>query len=193
DPNREVDARYASYTAALKDGRVLSGMIAAETAGAVTLKRQEGQSDVVLRADLEELSTVGRSLMPEGLENDLKPPDIADLIAFIAGGTGRPKELNGNRPRTVVPDAGGAIHLTAATAEVYGPSLIYESEFGNLGYWHQARDRAAWSFRVDRPGTFTMSMEWACEDGSAGNRYAIHVDDAITRGVIVGTGSWASY
>ena len=84
DPNREVDARYASYAAALKDGRVLTGLIAAETASAITLKRQDGQSDTILRADLDELTTAGRSLMPEGLENDVKVAELADLLAFLA-------------------------------------------------------------------------------------------------------------
>ena len=64
DPNREVDARYASYTAALKDGRVVTGLIASETASAITLKRQEGQADVILRADLEELKTSGNRSCP---------------------------------------------------------------------------------------------------------------------------------
>ena len=98
DPNREVDARYAGYTAALKDGRVVTGLIASETANAITLKRQEGQTDVILRADLEELKTSGQSLMPEGLENDLKRSDLADLIAYLASGGERPKVLAGNHP-----------------------------------------------------------------------------------------------
>jgi putative membrane-bound dehydrogenase-like protein len=87
DPNREVDARYAAYAIALKDGRVTTGMIAAETASAITLKQQGGQTETVLRAAIDDLTTSGRSLMPEGLENDLSPADLADLIAFLRQGT----------------------------------------------------------------------------------------------------------
>src|SRR5262249_29876387 len=147
DPNREVDARYAVYTAALKDGRVLSGLVAAETAGSVTLKRQGGEVDQVPRAELEALATDGRSLMPEGLENDLTPGDLADLTASRARGGG-PKALDGNQPRPVAAGPDGAIRLTADAAEVYGPSLTFESQFGNLGYWHSADDRAVWTVRV---------------------------------------------
>ena len=159
DPNREVDARYAVYSAATKDGRVVAGLIVAETASALTLKRQDEQTDSILRADLDELSTAGRSLMPEGLENDLKPADVADVIAFVAR---PPKAVPGNRPQTVAPRPDGSIRLEAATAEVYGPSLTYEAEFGNLGYWQGDGDRASWTFRVERPSTFTVSMDWAC-------------------------------
>jgi len=193
DPNRAVDARYASYSAALKDGRVLTGLIAAETASAITLKRQEGQSDVILRTDLEALTTSGKSLMPEGLENDLKPADLADVFVFIGRTTAQPKTLAGNRPHTVAQTAEGPIHLTAASAFIYGPSLTFEPEFGNLGYWHSVNDHAAWSFRVDRPARFTISMDWACADDSPGNAYVIRVDKTTIRRVVGSTGSWSKY
>jgi putative membrane-bound dehydrogenase-like protein len=190
DPNREVDARYAVYVAALKDGRVVNGLIVAETASALMLKRPDGQVDSVLRADIDELTTSGRSLMPEGLENDLKPADLADVIAFVAR---PPKTLAGNRPRPVAPRPDGSIRLAAATAEIYGPSLVFEPEFGNLGYWHGDGDRAAWTFRVDRPATFTVSMDWACDNSVAGNEYLLRIDDQTKRGTVAGTGTWSDY
>ncbi len=193
DPNREVDARYASYSAALKDGRVLTGLIAGETASAIILKRQEGQFDQILRADLDEIATSGRSLMPEGLENDLKPADLSDLFAFIARAADRPKTLVGNHPRTIVQAVDGSIQLAASAAEVYGPSLTFETEFGNLGYWHGPADHAAWTFRVDRPGTFTLSLDYACDDAAAGNTYRIHLDGTDVRGIVGGTGTWSNY
>ena len=193
DPNREVDARYASYAAALNDGRVLTGLIAAETASAITLKRQEGQTDTILRTELEEMTASGRSLMPEGLENDLKPAEVADVFAFIAHWPARPKDLAGNRPQKVVQAPDGSIHLTASAAAVYGPSLIFESEFENLGYWHDARDHATWTFHVDRPATFTVSLDWACADNAAGNAFHLRIDDRTFRAVIGTTGSWATY
>jgi putative membrane-bound dehydrogenase-like protein len=191
DPNRDVDARYANYNAALKDGRVLTGLVASETASAITLKRQEGQSDIVLRADLEELSASGKSLMPEGLENDLKPADLADLMAYIASGADRPKALEGNEPRLVAQGADASVRLPASSAAVYGPSLTYEATSGSLGDWRSVDDRATWTFRLDRPATFTVSMEWACADESAGNPFVIRVGRATIRGEVGGTGAGA--
>ncbi len=42
DPNREVNPQYVNYVLLTDDGRSLTGMIAAETATSVTLKRAEG-------------------------------------------------------------------------------------------------------------------------------------------------------
>ncbi len=193
DPNHEVDARYASYVAALKDGRVLTGLIAAETASAITLKRQEGQTDTILRTDLEQMMASGKSLMPEGLENDVKPAELADVFAFLSRGPARPKELEGNRPQTVVQNPDGSIHLVASVAAVYGPTLTFEPALGNLGNWHNSGDHASWTFQVDRPGTFTVSMDWACADDSAGNMFQIRADDITFRAMVGPTGSWSSY
>jgi hypothetical protein len=49
----------------------------------VTLKRAEGLTDVVPRPRIEEMASSGLSLMPEGLEQGLDPPAMADLIAFL--------------------------------------------------------------------------------------------------------------
>jgi putative membrane-bound dehydrogenase-like protein len=85
DPNREVPATYINYSVATVDGRVLTGLIAEESASALTLKRAEGASDVVPRDRIEQISASGQSLMPEGLEKGLQPQDFADLIAFLKG------------------------------------------------------------------------------------------------------------
>jgi putative membrane-bound dehydrogenase-like protein len=84
DPNRAFEARYANFSVATNDGRVLSGMIASESATSVTLRRQDGKEDVLLRSDIQEMAAAGQSLMPEGLEKDLKVRDLADLIAFLS-------------------------------------------------------------------------------------------------------------
>lgn len=82
-PNREVNPQYLNYTAVLTDGRTLTGMLAAETATSITLKRGEGQSDTILRSDIEILRSTGRSLMPEGLEKQVDPASMADLVAYL--------------------------------------------------------------------------------------------------------------
>ena len=83
DPNREAQPIFVSYTASTEDGKVYTGLIAAETAASVTLRRAEAKEDVVLRNQLDELVSNGVSLMPEGMEKDLTPQQVADVIAFI--------------------------------------------------------------------------------------------------------------
>jgi putative membrane-bound dehydrogenase-like protein len=83
DPNREVNPLFVNYLCVTTDGRTLTGLIAAEGAASVTLKRAEGASDTVLRVDIEELQSTGLSIMPEGLEKQLDKQTLADLIAYL--------------------------------------------------------------------------------------------------------------
>ncbi len=83
DPSRVIDNNYANYLVKTKSGAVLSGFIAVQTASSLTLRRGEGQEDVVLRQDIEEMRSSGVSLMPEGLEKNVTVEQLADLIAFL--------------------------------------------------------------------------------------------------------------
>jgi putative heme-binding domain-containing protein len=83
DPNREVNPQYVNYVLVTDDGRTLTGTIAAETATSVTLKRAEGATDTVLRVNIEELTSTGQSIMPEGLEKQLDAQGLADVIAYL--------------------------------------------------------------------------------------------------------------
>ncbi|MEZ6091076.1 MAG: HEAT repeat domain-containing protein [Pirellulaceae bacterium] len=83
DPNRDVDARYISWSALTEDGRVISGLIVDENAASVTVCESGGKKHELLRGTLEQLRSTNRSLMPEGLEKDLSPQDVANLIAYV--------------------------------------------------------------------------------------------------------------
>ena len=82
-PNRSIDANYVSYTAITKDGRVLTGVLATETATGLTLLQPEGKSSRLRSDELEELISNGVSLMPDGLEKQINKQQMADLISFI--------------------------------------------------------------------------------------------------------------
>jgi len=83
DPNREVSPNFSLYLVETNDGRTLSGLIASETAGNLTLKRADGGTDTVLRSEIKSLTSPGISLMPEGLEAAITPQQMADLIAYL--------------------------------------------------------------------------------------------------------------
>jgi putative membrane-bound dehydrogenase-like protein len=83
DPSREAQPNYVAYTVVTHQGTVYNGLIAAESAAGVTLRRAEGKEDRILRSQIEDLVSTGKSLMPEGLEKDVSPDQMADLIAFI--------------------------------------------------------------------------------------------------------------
>jgi putative heme-binding domain-containing protein len=88
DPNREVDPRYLSYVADVADGRTLTGIVTAETAAAVVLRRSDGVEDTIRRSDLDNLKSSGLSLMPDGMEKNVSKQDVADLLAYLRKAVG---------------------------------------------------------------------------------------------------------
>jgi putative membrane-bound dehydrogenase-like protein len=85
DPNANVPPNYVQYLLQDQAGRSFSGIIAAETATSLTLRRSDGAEDIILRAGISEMTSTGLSLMPEGLEKTISKPEMADLIAFLQG------------------------------------------------------------------------------------------------------------
>jgi putative heme-binding domain-containing protein len=83
DPNREVKPQFLSYLLATDSGRVLAGMITAETATSITIRQADGASETVLRVNIDELRSTGMSYMPEGLETQLDAAAMADLLAYL--------------------------------------------------------------------------------------------------------------
>ena len=85
DPSRVIDNNYMNVLVRTKSGAILSGFIAEQTASSLTLRRGEGQQDVVLRADIEEMKSSGTSLMPEGVEKAIPLEEMTDLLTFLKG------------------------------------------------------------------------------------------------------------
>ncbi len=98
DPNRAFESKFTNFSVATVDGRVLNGLIASESAAAVTLLRQDGKQEALLRSVIDELKSSGQSLMPEGLEKDLTPRTLADLIAFLTGPAPAPAAPTTRKP-----------------------------------------------------------------------------------------------
>jgi putative heme-binding domain-containing protein len=83
NPNAAIDANFVNYLVVTKNGKTATGVIAAETAASITLRRAENQTEVILRQDIEEMRSSGQSLMPEGVEKVVSVPQMADLLAFL--------------------------------------------------------------------------------------------------------------
>jgi putative heme-binding domain-containing protein len=83
DPNRAIEAKFHTYLAVTDDGLSYTGILVNETGNSITLLGQEAKQQVVLRANLETLTSTGKSLMPEGLEKELTEQDLANVFAFV--------------------------------------------------------------------------------------------------------------
>jgi putative heme-binding domain-containing protein len=76
-PNRAVDANFFNYAALTYDGLTHDGILTAETPTSITLKQGEGKEVTLLREDVDQFASTGRSLMPEGLEKEISHQQMA--------------------------------------------------------------------------------------------------------------------
>jgi putative membrane-bound dehydrogenase-like protein len=191
DPNRAVEDKFQSYVAIGTDGQVVTGLITNETGASITLVEPEGKTHDILRKDLETLSASGKSLMPEGLERDMPPQEFADVIAYLRAPP--PKTFEGNAPAIAQPNADGALTLAATNAGIFGPSLIYEAKYQNLGFWLSEQDQAVWTLAVPRAGKYRVVFDYACEAPFAGDEFLFTIDGHQLRGKVASTGTWDDY
>ena len=84
DPNREVAPQFLAFNVELKDDESLAAIIANETTTHVTLRMASGIEKTLPRVSIRGMKSSGQSLMPEGLEQNLTPQGMADLLEFIA-------------------------------------------------------------------------------------------------------------
>jgi putative membrane-bound dehydrogenase-like protein len=195
DPNQAVEARYVNYTATTKAGLIYNGLIANETGTSITLIGADGKKQVILRTDLDELFSTGKSVMPEGLEKDITMQEMADLLAFLREKIPQPKRkvFEGNQPAVIRPEKDGTLKLLASNCEIYGSTLLFEKQYGNLGYWSSADDYAVWTIEVPKAGAYTVWLDWACAKDAAGNAFVLQAPAGRLLGKVKGTGSWDKY
>ncbi|MCA9157187.1 MAG: c-type cytochrome [Planctomycetales bacterium] len=85
DPNLAIDNNFFRFVVLTEDGRVVEGIIAEETADALVIRGQDDRRELIRREDIATMKATGVSLMPEGLEAQIDPQAMADLIGFIKG------------------------------------------------------------------------------------------------------------
>jgi putative membrane-bound dehydrogenase-like protein len=85
DPNAKIDPQFTASTVLTADGRLFVGLLESESDEAIVLKLPAGQRQTIGRGEIESLKMSSVSLMPEGIEKDLTPTDMADLLAYLQG------------------------------------------------------------------------------------------------------------
>jgi uncharacterized protein len=83
DPNRSVEGNYRAYTVSTDDGRVVTGLLAAESKTAIEIVDAEGKRVAIQRSEIDAFQPSPNSLMPVGFEKQIKPEGFADLLAFL--------------------------------------------------------------------------------------------------------------
>ena len=133
DPNAAVEPRFVNYQIETKDGRALSGVVKAETATSLTLVQGGGLEEKILRSDIAEIKASNLSLMPEGLEQNLSPQDLANVIAYVKQsgprtfGSATPEQTAKARAEFVKAGANGLAKMISS-----GGQLPYPGWLGTL-------------------------------------------------------------
>ncbi|NQT16765.1 MAG: c-type cytochrome [Planctomycetes bacterium] len=83
DPSNRLTAGYQNYTVVTEDGRIFTGVLGAETATSITLKKEEGVEQTILRREIDEMEASSISMMPAELEKEVGPQDLADLLGYL--------------------------------------------------------------------------------------------------------------
>jgi len=70
---------------------------------------------------------------------------------------------------------------------------VFEEKYRNLGYWQSENDQAVWTMNVTQPGRYGVTIDYACDDGSAGNSFQIELGTQRLTGQVASTNNWDNY
>jgi putative heme-binding domain-containing protein len=83
NPSAEIREGYESFIVTAKDGSVYSGFLAAQDRQRVVLRDMAGVSITLQRERIATMSSIGRSIMPEGLLSGKSDAQLRDLFAYL--------------------------------------------------------------------------------------------------------------
>ncbi len=84
DPNRVVGQPYYMRTVLLNDGKLESGLLHAEDEQSITLKMENNVLKTIQKKDIDgKVQVQEKSLMPEGLANNMTVQDFRDLVRYV--------------------------------------------------------------------------------------------------------------
>jgi putative membrane-bound dehydrogenase-like protein len=86
DPNAAVNTQYINHRLVTSADEVHMGIVENETDQSVTIKKMGGSKVTISKSAIKSFSSLGTSLMMEGLESNMTTQDMADLLAFLQNG-----------------------------------------------------------------------------------------------------------
>ena len=93
------------------------------------------------------------------------------------------------------PGGNALIHLEARDAKVQAKKLKYEDppQKDTLGFWVDPTDTASWTFKVDQPGKYRVTVLQGCGKGSGGATVALEVGGAKAEFTVEETGHFQRF
>lgn len=84
-PSAGIGFGYEGWELKMKDGSVISGIIASKTETDIDLKFPGGARKQIKTADVKTLTQMKQSMMTEGLHENISTQDMANLLEYLAG------------------------------------------------------------------------------------------------------------
>lgn len=83
EPSKVIDPKYVTYTIETKQGKLHSGLVIEKSGEQITLKDGQGNLIQLPAAEISNMISQQKSLMPENLLRDMTIQQVADLLAFL--------------------------------------------------------------------------------------------------------------
>ncbi len=83
NPSAEIREGFSGSIVASSDGRILSGVIVEQDKNVVILRDSDGHDAILARTAIDAMRPAEKSLMPEGLLDNLTPQQLRDLFAYL--------------------------------------------------------------------------------------------------------------
>jgi putative heme-binding domain-containing protein len=83
NPSLVIGEAYRGVTIRTLDGSVITGLLVSRNEKRTIVKVQGGKEETIAAEDIDEFKQNEKSLMPEGIENQMTPQELADLFALL--------------------------------------------------------------------------------------------------------------
>jgi putative membrane-bound dehydrogenase-like protein len=82
-PSLVIGDAFKSVTVRTEDGTIVTGLLVSRDETKTVIKVQGGKETVIPASEIAEFRQDTKSLMPEGIENQMTPQEVADLLALL--------------------------------------------------------------------------------------------------------------
>jgi putative heme-binding domain-containing protein len=83
DPSAGVSFNFETSEVLTSEGQVLRGIVVSDTAEALTLKTADAITRVIPKAEVDEVTKLKVSLMPQDLQRQLTAQDLVDIVEYL--------------------------------------------------------------------------------------------------------------
>jgi putative heme-binding domain-containing protein len=84
EPSKKLDAKYITSMVITADGKALVGFVKEKTDDSLTLLMQEGKQETLAMDDIDEVTEMKQSSMPENLGSTISSTEFLDLIEYLS-------------------------------------------------------------------------------------------------------------